>query len=80
MDWQDVIGTVSHIEVIAEEPGIREIARLRRRYGIGRWKKKKGVAHIRLLDGEILLAEIHWYEAHGVGKYEPKIKHPLPSR
>ena len=75
MEWQDVIGTLSQIEVIAEGRGIREIARVRRHYGIGRWKKKKGIAQIRLPDGEIVLAEIHWYEAHGVGKYEPKIKH-----
>ena len=53
---------------------IREIARLRKRYGRGRWRKRKGVAHVRLTDGSVHRAEIHWYEASGIGKKEFKIK------
>ena len=57
--------------------GIREIARLRKRYGRGRWRKRKGIAEIRLRGDEIVRAEVHWYEASGIGKREFKIKHLL---
>jgi hypothetical protein len=50
---------------------------LRRRHGQGRWRKRKGIATVRLRDGTVHTAEIHWYEAHGVGRYEVKIKFPL---
>jgi hypothetical protein len=54
--------------------GIRELARLRKRYGRGRWRKRKGCAEVRLSDGTIIRAELHWYEATGIGKREFKIK------
>lgn len=76
MDFE-VIGEISHIETIASGSGIRDRARLRRQYGPGRWRKRKGVARVRLLDGTIRLAEIHWYEAHGIGRREPKLKLPF---
>jgi len=57
--------------------GIREIRRLRKSYGRGRWRKRKGVALVELLDGSVRTAELHWYEAHGLGRYELKIKHYL---
>ena len=47
---------------------------MRRLYGQGRWRKMKGIARIRLHNGEIRLAELHWYEAHGIGKKEVKRK------
>ena len=50
--------------------GIRELGRLRKRYGPGRWRKMKGVATIRLADGRVRRAELHWYEAHGIGRKE----------
>ena len=56
---------------------IRELARLRRRYGRGRWRKLKGIARVRLVDGSIHTAEVHWYEAHGIGRKELKLKFPL---
>jgi hypothetical protein len=59
---------------IARGSGIRELARLRRRYGQGRWRKRKGYAEVRLWNGEILCAELHWYEATGIGRRELKIK------
>ena len=61
------------------EPGqaIRELKRLRRRYGKGRWRKRKGIATVRLQDETIHKAEVHWYEAHGIGRREMKIKFPL---
>jgi hypothetical protein len=70
----EIIGEVSAIETIATGSGIRELARLRKYYGRGRWRKRKGIARVRLMHGEILLAELHWYEATGVGKREFKIK------
>jgi hypothetical protein len=60
--------------VIATGKGIRDLRRLRRLYGQGRWRKMKGIARIRLHNGDIRLAELHWYEAHGIGKKEIKRK------
>ncbi len=70
----EIIGDITDIRVIAVGNAIRGIARLRRAYGTGRWRKLKGIAMIRLSSGEIRTAEIHWYEAHGVGKKRFKIK------
>ena len=72
-----IIGRVTAVETIAVGSGIRELARLRKRYGDGRWRKRKGIARIRLESGEMVLAELHWYEAAGLGKREFKIKHVL---
>ena len=69
-----ILGEVTHVETFATGTSIREIARLRKFYGKGRWRKRKGIARIRLDDGSIYLAEIHWYEATGIGKREFKIK------
>jgi len=71
----EILGEISQAETFATGPGIREIARLRRIYGRGRWRKRKGIARIRLADGSIHLAELHWYEANGIGRKEFKIKH-----
>lgn len=65
---------VSNVETIAVGNHLREIRRLRRIYGRGRWRKLKGVASVELGDGTVRLAELHWYEAHGIGRYEYKIK------
>jgi hypothetical protein len=73
MDFQ-VVGDISGIETIATGSGIRELARLRKRYGHGRWRKRKGFAEIRLPTGELIRAELHWYEATGIGRREMKIK------
>jgi hypothetical protein len=62
------------IELIAVGPGIRDLDRLRIQFGSGRWRKLKGVADVKLLNGNIRRAEIHWYEAHGIGKRKMKIK------
>jgi hypothetical protein len=71
----EILGEISDIETFATGSGIREIARLRRIYGRGRWRKRKGVARVRLSDGSIHLVELHWYEAAGIGRKEFKIKH-----
>jgi len=73
----DIIDEITQIETVAKGPGIREINRLRKSYGDGNWKKMKGIAHIRLPSGKIHLAELHWYEAHGIGKKEVKRKRHL---
>ncbi len=70
----DIIGEIEKIEPIAIGGKIRDIMRLRKQYGPGRWRKLKGVATIRLQSGNIRKAELHWYEAHGVGKKKIKIK------
>ena len=62
------------VETIATGSGIRELSRLRKIYGRGWWRKRKGVARVKLEDGDIVLAEVHWYEATGIGKREFKIK------
>jgi len=76
MDFE-LVGDLTDIETIATGRGIRELPRLRRLYGRGRWRKMKGVSRIRLRDGRIRLAELHWYEAHGIGKTEFKRKRYL---
>ena len=73
----EIIGEITNVETFAVGSGIRELLRLRRVYGKGRWRKRKGVAQIQLSDGSIRLAEIHWYEATGIGKKEFKIKRYL---
>ena len=73
----EIIGEIANIETIAVGGSIREIARLRRVYGSGRWRKLKGIATVRLSDGTICEAEVHWYEAHGIGRKEEKIKSVL---
>lgn len=69
-----IIGTIEAVETIAEGHGIRDLAKLRSRYGLGNWRKKKGIATVQLPGGETARAEVHWYEAHGVGKVKMKIK------
>lgn len=70
----EIIGEITSIETIAVGSAIRDIARLRKRYGAGRWRKFKGITTVRLSNGKIRQAEIHWYEAHGIGKKRFKIK------
>jgi hypothetical protein len=70
----EVVGAISQIEIIAAGKSIRELGRLRRIYGTGRWRKLKGIATVRLADGALHRAEVHWYEAHGIGRKEYKIK------
>jgi hypothetical protein len=73
----EIISEITHIETIAIESSIEEISRLRKQYGQGRWRKLKGVATIRLKNGRVRKAELHWYEAHGLGRKEIKRKRNL---
>ena len=73
----EIIGGISEIVTIAVGPGIRELWELRARFGHGRWRKLKGFAIVRLPDGTMRRAEVHWYQAHGIGKVRMKIKRYL---
>ena len=73
----ELIGTIEGVETIARERGIRELKRLRRIHGDGRWRKRKGFGSVRLEDGAEFYAERHWYEATGIGRKEMKIKRLL---
>ncbi|KAF3984510.1 MAG: hypothetical protein HFP81_01800 [Methylococcales symbiont of Hymedesmia sp. n. MRB-2018] len=76
MDFE-IISDILDSETFAQGSGIRELHRLQKIYGKGRWQKCKGYAAVRLEDGTVLNAELHWHEAHGIGKHEFKIKQYL---
>ncbi len=70
----EIIDEITDIEVLAVGGGINDIMRLRRQFGPGRWRKMKGTARVRLEHGKVRVAELHWYEAHGIGRRKMKIK------
>ena len=70
----EILGEISEVETFTTGSGIREIARLRGIYGRARWRKRKGIGRVRLADGSVHLAELHWYEVTGIGRKEFKIK------
>ena len=70
----EIISEITGIEIIAVGSHIRDLAHLTKTYGAGRWRKLKGIATIRLPNGRVRRAEIHWYEAHGIGKKDLKVK------
>lgn len=70
----EIISKITQVETFATGTGIREIARLRKIYGVGHWRKRKGVAEVKFKNGMIRIVELHWYEASGLGKKEFKIK------
>jgi hypothetical protein len=72
-----IIGSLEYVEIIAVKHSIRDLKFLERVYGKARWCKLKGIAKVQLENGSIHLAEVHWYEAHGVGKRQMKIKRYL---
>jgi hypothetical protein len=73
----ELLSEITQVEIIAIGNKIHDIKRLRKLYGKGRWRKLKGVATVRLSSGRVRLAELHWYEAHGIGKKEMKRKRYL---
>ncbi len=73
----ELVGSITNPAVIAAGPGIRVRSRLRKIYGRGLWRKMKGTATVRLPNGALRTVELHWYEAHGIGKRELKIKRYL---
>ena len=73
----ELVSAIADVEVIAVGKSIRELRRLEKVHGAGRWRKLKGFAEVRLVDGTVAAAELHWYEAHGVGRREVKVKRLL---
>lgn len=73
----ELVGSITEIESIAAGPGVKIRSYLRKAYGRGRWRKMKGVATVRLPNTALRRVEIHWYEAHGIGKRDLKIKRYL---
>ena len=73
----ELISPIANVETIARGRGIRDLPQLQRLYGRGNWRKQKGVAEVRLSTGEAFRAEVHWYEAHGIGRRRLKVKSRL---
>jgi hypothetical protein len=73
-NYFEIVGEISSPETIAIGLAIRQLEVLRQSYGEGRWCKMKGIAMVRTAGGTIRKAELHWYEAHGVGRKRMKIK------
>jgi len=73
----EIIGAIQEIETIAIGSSIRELAYLQRVYGRGRWRKLKGIALVKLPNDRVYRVELHWYEAHGIGRKDMKIKRYL---
>ncbi len=73
----EIPGEITDVETIAVGPGIRELKRLQKQHGKAKWRKMKGIGEIRLQSGLVVQAELHWYEAHGIGRKEFKVKRLL---
>ena len=72
-----IAGAIREIETVAIGQGIKNLNRLNKMYGKAKWRKLKSICHVELEDGTVLEAEVHWYEGHGIGKKEIKIKRYL---
>lgn len=70
----DIVGPIEQVATIAAGPGVKVRSFLRKVYGPGRWRKMKGIATVRLSNGNLRRVELHWYEAHGIGRRDMKIK------
>lgn len=73
----ELLSAIANIEVIARGKGVRIRSHLWRIYGHGKWRKLKGTATVRMADGTVCIAELHWYEAHGIGKRDMRVKRAL---
>ena len=73
----ELISKIENIQIIAVGGQIRDLPKIRKKHGRGRWRKLKGIGRVRLADGYECNAELHWYEAHGIGKKEMKVKELL---
>ena len=70
----EIVGDIEHVETIAAGPGVKVRSFLRKAYGPGPWRERKGIATVRLAHGNLRRVEVHWYEAHGIGKRDLEIK------
>jgi len=73
----EIVTEITEVQTIAVGSNIRDLKRLRKQFGPGRWRKLKGIAQVRFQSGRIQRVELHWYEAHGIGKKKIKIKRYL---
>lgn len=73
----EILGEIRNAETIAAGQGVYIRRYLERIYGKGRWRKRKGTAMVRLADGTVCEAEVHWFEAHGIGRKDLKIKRTI---
>ena len=73
----ELVGPIANVEIIAAGAGVRTRSHLRKAYGAARWRKMKGTATVRLPNGALRAVELHWYEAHGIGRKDLKIKRYL---
>jgi hypothetical protein len=73
----EIVSNVENIQIIAVGSRIHVLAYLEEVYGAGRWRKLKGIAYVRLPNGNVRRVELHWYEAHGIGRRDIKIKRYL---
>lgn len=73
----EIIGAIQNVDTIAVGSRIRDLDYLEEVYGCGRWRKLKGIANVRLPNGRIQRVELHWYETHGIGRKNMKIKQYL---
>ena len=70
----EVVGEIGQVETIPTGSSVKVRSFLRKTYGRGRWRKRKGIGTVRLPNGNLRRVELHWYEAHGIGKRDLKIK------
>lgn len=77
MTFDDILGDIEEVEIIAKGRGVDVRRRLNHRYGRGQWRKLKGFATVQFADGSVWYTEVHWYEAHGIGRVDPKEKHRI---
>lgn len=77
MTFDDIIGEITQVEIIARGIGVDARQALNRKHGRGNWRKLKGLAEVKYPDGSIWLVEIHWYAAHGIGRRDPKDKRKI---
>ena len=73
----EIVGQIEAVEIVAVGTSIRDLAYLQKMHGSGRRRKLKGTAQVRLPNGKIRRVELHWYEAHGIGRKDVKIKRYL---
>ena len=74
----EILSEIENVETIATGRGVHIRRHLNRTYGLGRWRKMKGIATVRLAEGIVCRAEVHWFEAHGIGRKDFKVKRIVP--
>ena len=76
----ELLAEIRDVQTIASGHGIRDLRILTKRFGTGNWRKLKGFCTVRFANGTVAEAELHWYEAHGIGKRWIKVKRVIRRR